>query len=340
MIAAKNLYKIILIHTTFMNKFGLMSGVLLLSASASFAQMEKSIRLNEVQTRNTSGLTDEYGRREAWVEIANVSHSTYNLRGMYITTDRSVLDKKMSVPERIKRMHIVPNGDSRTNLSARSHIVFYCNSHPEKGTLHLAVPVNPDGQVWIGLYNGNAVNLIDSVTVPVLADGQAYARTTDGAETWVVKDSSSVTPGISNDTEVRESKIAKLKRTDPYGIGITVLSMGIVFFCLVLMFLFFHLFGLFMRHREKAGKVAGLQPLKAGVKTVEKTIEIGHKTNNILQDGLKNKGIDREIYMAVIAMALKQYQEEVHDVESGVITIKPKHTEWNGEYIQMTQFHE
>ncbi len=323
-----------------MNKFGLMSGALLLSVSASFAQMEKSIRLNEVQTGNTSGLTDEYGQREAWVEIANISHSTYNIRGMYITTDRSVLDKKMSVPERIKRMCVVPNDDERTNMSARQHIVFHCNSHPEKGSLHLSVPVNPQKQVWIALYNGNAVNLVDSVTVPVMADGQSYARVTDGADTWVVRDSGAVTPGISNDTEAGESKIAKLKRTDPYGIGITVLSMGIVFFCLTLMFLFFYFFGLFMRHRETAGKVAGLQPLKAGVKTVEKTVEIGRRANNILQDGLKTKGIDKEIYMAVIAMALKQYQDEVHDVESGVITIKPKHTDWNGEYIQMTQFHE
>ena len=83
-----------------------------------------------------------------------------------------------------------------------------------------------------------------------------------------------------------------------------------------------------------------LQPLKAGVKTVEKTVEIGHKTNVILQDGLKSKGIDKEIYIAVIAMALKEYQDDVHDVESGIITIKPKNTDWSNEYNQMTQFHE
>ena len=44
--------------------------------------------------------------------------------------------------------------------------------------------------------------------------------------------------------------------------------------------------------------------------------------------------------MAVIAMALKQYQDNVHDVESGVITIKPKNTDWNMELPLMTQFHE
>lgn len=83
-----------------------------------------------------------------------------------------------------------------------------------------------------------------------------------------------------------------------------------------------------------------MQPLKVGVKTVEKTTEIGHKTSVILQDGLKTKGIDKEIYIAVISMALHEYQNNIHDMESGVITIKPKHTDWNVEYIQMTQFHE
>ena len=73
---------------------------------------------------------------------------------------------------------------------------------------------------------------------------------------------------------------------------------------------------------------------------MEKTAEIGHKTGIILQEGLKTKGIDKEVYMAVIAMALKQYEDDVHDVESGIITIAPKKSVWNNEFLQMTQFHE
>ena len=41
------------------------------------------------------------------------------------------------------------------------------------------------------------------------------------------------------------------------------------------------------------------------------------------------KGIDKEIYMAVISLALKEYLEDVHDIEPGIITIKPKQTRWN-----------
>lgn len=324
-----------------MNKQTILSCCVMAFAGTSvMAQMENSIKLNEIVTQNKGGLQDEYGQREAWVEIANISHSTYNIRGMFVTTDRSVLDKSLSAPERMKRMSIVPNGDDRTNLTARQHIIFYLNSNPAKGTLHLTVPVEPGKPTWVALYNGNGVNLIDSVTVPALQANHSYARTVDGGKTWETKKPETVTPWINNDMEQGESKIAKVKRTDPHGFGIAVLSMGIVFFCLALLYTFFSIFGMFMRHRETARKMASIQPLKAGVKTVEKTMDTAHKANVILQDGLKSKGIDREVYMAVIVMALKQYQDDVHDMESGVITIKPKHTEWNVEFLQMTQFHE
>ena len=48
----------------------------------------------------------------------------------------------MSVPERQKRMSQIPNGDERTNLSGRQHLVLYLGSQPNLGTLHLAVPVD------------------------------------------------------------------------------------------------------------------------------------------------------------------------------------------------------
>ena len=282
----------------------LLIALLLSGASTMFGQGAKNIVINEVLTNNTASIQDEFGEREAWIELENTSFTTYNIRGMYITTDRSVLDPNMSVPERIKRMSVIPNGDARTSLGGRQHVVFFGNSNPAKGKLHLSLKVPMSEPVWIALYNGNAVELIDSVSIPALKD-------------------------------------AKLKREDPYGLGITLLAMGIVFTCLAVLFLFFTLFGLLMRHMETAKKVANQQPIKPITKTVEKTAEIGHKTGVILQEGLKTKGIDKEVYMAVIGMALKQYEDDVHDVESGIITIKQKSSSpWNDEFHQMTQFHQ
>ena len=164
-----------------MKRFGLLSGLFLfLTLLPMHAQMDASIKLNEVMTNNENSLIDEYGARHAWVEIANISYSTYN---------RSVLDKKMSVPERVKRMSQIPNGDQRTQLSGRQLIVFQLGSLPAKGALHLAVPVQATKPTWIALYNGNATQLIDSITVPVLGADQSYARIANNgtASDWEVK---------------------------------------------------------------------------------------------------------------------------------------------------------
>ena len=319
-----------------MNKFKLLiCGIMLTSTSAVMAQGAKNIRLNEVLTNNTASIVDEFGQREAWIELENSSFTTYNIRGMYLTTDRSVLDPKMSIPDRIKRMSVIPNGDSRTQIGGQQHIVFFCNSNPAQGKLHLSLSIPMSEPVWIGFYNGNAVELIDSVTVPALAADQSYAR---HGNTWSIKKAENVTPGIENFIKTDETKDAKLKRDDPHGFGITLLAMGIVFFCLVVLFLFFWLFGLIMRNLETAKKVVNAQPIKPITKTVEVTHDIAHATGNILQDGLKTKGIDKEVYIAVISMALKQYQDDVHDIESGIITIKSRQTGWTDEGNQMTHF--
>ena len=326
-----------------MKKIGFLLGTLLAFASQPIlAQMDASIKLNEVVTVNETSLIDEYGARNAWVEIANISHSTYNIRGMYLTTDRSVLDKTMSVPERVKRMSQIPNGDGRTNLGGKQLIVFQLNSQPAQGSLHLSVAVDTTKPTWIALYNGNATQLIDSITVPVLQADQSFARIANNgnAKDWEVKSADRVTPGILNVTTVSESKIEKFKREDPYGFGMALMAMGIVFFCLALLWITFTLFGMLMRHLDTAKKVAHHQPIKPITKTVEMTAELGHKTGVILKEGLNTKGIDKEVYMAVIGLALRQYEDDIHDVESGVITIRPKDTDWDDEYSQMTHLHE
>ena len=104
--------------------------------------------------------------------------------------------------------------------------------------------------------------------------------------------------------------------------------MGIVFSCLALLYVFFSIFGYVADRRNKLKKVAGVQPIKPIVKTSKKINEVRRKTTNILKDGMETKGRDKEIYIAVIAMALRQYTDNVHDVESGILTIKPHQSNW------------
>ncbi len=309
-----------------MKRINLLLAVLLLYGANAWSQGAKNIKINEVLTHNTASLQDGYGQHPAWIELANVSYSTYNVRGMYITTDRSVLDPTMSAPDRIARMSIIPNNEPKTSLSGRQHLVFFLNSQAAKGSLHLPVKAEAGAPVWIALYDGNGVDLIDSVSVPALKENCSYAREKDGSSIWVMKATDAVTPGIGNFIQVTETKVARLKKDDPYGFGITLLSMGIVFSCLALLFVFFTLFGIFMKNKKRIREILGLSRTQK-----KKIVGLDEEDarafpNKSLE---RSKTYDRDIYIAVISMALKQYSDDVHDTESGVITIRPHNSKWH-----------
>lgn len=315
-----------------MKKISLALLAVLVSSLSVFGQGARNIKINEVMTNNTESIVDEYGRYNAWLELSNIAYSSYNVRGMYITTDRRVLNKKLTVPQRVAMMSVIPNGDDRTMLSARKHLILYFNSNPAEGMQHLTSKAEKGKSVWIALYDGNAVDIIDSVTVPALAPNLSYARIKDGSPHWTVKSADEVTPGSSNYIHTGESTVAKLKREDPHGYGIAILSMGIVFFCLALLYVFFRVLGLFMSHKQAIKKAKNIPPVNVAVKAGEKLAETGHKTKVILKDGMRTGGIDKEVYIAVISMALKQYTDDVHDIESNIITIKPHETLWNAHF--------
>lgn len=315
-----------------MKKIGFLLALIVCISSDALAQGAKNIKINEVMTGNDSSIVDEFGKREAWIELCNASFTTVNIRGMYITTDKSVLNKDLSAPQRQALMSQIPNGDERTVLTGHQHLLFYCNGNPKEGSLHITAKLSAGEPVWVALYDGNGIELIDSVSVPALAANQSYARKKDGSETWIVCDSANVTPGIANTPNIND-KIARTKAEDPHGFAITILAMGTVFACLALLFVFFRVLGLVMDHINTTKKIANAYPLKPVTSTITTTAKIGAEvldtTGKLMKDGLKLKGIDKKVYIAVIAMAIKQYEDDVHDVESGIISIKPKHTSWN-----------
>lgn len=94
----------------------LLSLALVALCTSMFAQGAKNIKINEVVTNNSASIQDEFGKHLPWVELTNKSFSTYNIRGMYISTNRATLNKQLSAPERIKMMSIIPNGDTRTSI--------------------------------------------------------------------------------------------------------------------------------------------------------------------------------------------------------------------------------
>ena len=329
-----------------MNKLGFLITMLVIASLPAWGQGARSIRITEVMTDNRTSLIDEYGQHKPWVELSNSSFTTYNVRGMFLTTDRRVLNKNLSPEVRRQMMYPLPNNEPRTTLGGKKSIVIFDSSSWYKdgwngqhwkakdssntGPFHLNLILQEKKPNWIALYDGNAVDLIDSVSVPVLAADESYTLSRDFKK-WDKAIAGSITPGYLPQ-HVGLSKAQLLKKQDPYGIGISVLSMGIVFSCLTLLFLVFWAFGAYMKHKQRIARATEKHAsllYKTGKKTIELTTEIGHKTNVMLKEGLTTKGIDKEIYMAVISLALEEYLEDVHDIEPGIITIKPKQTRWN-----------
>lgn len=299
-----------------MRKFVLSLAVLLSASSMMFGQGANNIKINEVMTDNSESYLDEYGNHLPWVELVNNSFTTYNVRGMYIATTKKVLDEKMSVPERMKLMSIIPNGFAGSNLAGRSHLLLFLNSAPTKGPRHLTAVADRGQEMWIALYDGNAKTLIDSVTVRPLGPNQSYARMPrDGCVTWKVVDPDKVTPECNNNTTISQSKVAKWKETDPRGGLLSIQAMSITFIALILLFFFMKCFGAF------AKRFLARKQNAATTKLTSQT------TNNIMAKN--NSKTENEVLVAVIAMALQEYQNDVHDQESGVITIKRKQTAWN-----------
>ncbi|MCH5176607.1 MAG: OadG family protein [Prevotellaceae bacterium] len=265
---------------------------------------------------------DEYGEAHSWIEILNTSYTTHDIRNCYLTTDRAVLNEELSAPERIAMMSLIPKGDSRTNLGGKQRITFFADGNVNRGTLHMNFQLDPTKENFIALYDGNGVTLLDSVTVPVLEPGHSYARVYnkeadayewhDAAPNEVTANAPNAVGGKGND------KIAEWKEQDPHGFAMAIISMAIVFGCLVLLFVFFFAFGWALNRIAKLNRV---KAIRAFHESAEKIVIMA-------KDGAETKGIEMENYVAVIGMALHEYMGNMHDVESGVLTIEHHNSSW------------
>lgn len=293
--------------------------VLCFSCMTAFAQGAHDFFITEVYIApegETQGFLDEYGEAASWIEIENTSYTTHNIRNCFLTDNPEVL-KNMSAPDREKLMSVILPGDERTNLKGKQRITFFADGKTNRSILHTNFKLQNTGKpVFIALYDGNAVDLLDSITVPAnLKPGSSWALV-DGKWTEVPKDQ--VTPNSPNSFSGNADKIKEWKDKDPHGLAMTVISMGIVFGCLLLLFAFFHLFGWIINRMNRAAKYKAIMAIR----------EQANKVVVIAKEGIESKGIPTENYVAAISLALHEYLGNMHDVESGVITIQRHSSEW------------
>jgi hypothetical protein len=129
---------------------------LLFVSSGIFAQATKMC-FNEVLVTNKNNYIDDYGQRDAWIELFNKSYNVVNIGGCFLSND-------LNNP----KMYPIPKGDVLTIIQKRQHVLFYADDKPSRGTFHLNFTLDSTKVNTLYLFNTDGKTLIDSVTVPVL----------------------------------------------------------------------------------------------------------------------------------------------------------------------------
>lgn len=300
-------------------KIGIFFTLLLVLGVCSSCGEKKSnnkLVLNEVLITNEGNYQDDYGLHSAWIEIFNRSYGSADLAGCYLKFKNG----------RDSASYFIPKGDILTLVKPRQHALFWADGEARRGTFHTNFTLNPDDTNWIGLYDSGR-NLLDSIVIPAgaLQANQSYARISDAAEKWEVKDGSAekyVTPSTNNKTIDSNAKMEKFEEHDSDGIGMSISAMSVVFCGLILLFIAFKIVGrvsvsLSKRNAMKAKGITDKQEAK------EK--KLGEAPGEIF---------------AAIAMAMYEMQSDVHDVEDAVLTItrvKRSYSPWSSKIYTLRE---
>lgn len=252
------------------------------------AQNASDLRFSEVLVLNDSNAVDDFGKHSPWIEIFNASYNTVNIGGCYLTDDLSNPTK-----------YWIPTGDPATKIPSRCYMVFWADNHPTRGIFHLNFDLNE--AKTIALFNADGKSLIDKVELPSENKPDiTYGKPTNDSEHWVFLEKS--TPGANNDYTKKKSAGESFVEFDPYGIGMTMIAMFVVFSALAILFIIYKNMGRFFIHRGTRSQDSVVEPKAVSKPAAEE--EMSGEVN------------------AAIAMALYLYQNELHDYENTVLTIQ------------------
>lgn len=271
------------------------------------AQNVSDLIINEVMADEGSGLVDAYGNRSGWIEIFNASFGTVDFGGCYLSDDKDNLKK-----------YFIPRGDAATKLPPRQITVFYACGVPEKGTFYTNFTLAPGSVVYLTSNDGRTV--IDSIEIPAdIPYGKSVARIAlDNKGKSFKTEIADPTPLSQNGDPNIASKSQVMAQRDPHGWIMTVTAISVVFLALIILSIVYGWLGKFFTRKKGETSPKKAPAAKSSVKKGAMSDEVALAIALALD---REKGGETE---AAIALALHLYSEDsVHDVESGIITIRP-----------------
>lgn len=130
------------------------STILAFSIGSALGQNVSDLIISEVLAEpDSTGIVDDYGKRNGWIEIFNKSQGTVNFGGCFLSNDRNNL-----------KMSLIPKTDSRTKIGPRQTVLFYASGNGKEGTFYADFKVAKGSTVYLVSNDGRTV--IDSLEVP------------------------------------------------------------------------------------------------------------------------------------------------------------------------------
>lgn len=156
------------------------------SRKIDFYQPNTSIVINELLSSNQSGITDEYGEHEDWVELYNHGNTAVNLHKYYLSdADQSPL--KWKLPD--------------VTMNPGGFLLLWADGSIGQGPLHTNFSIDASGEnIYLFKKDGTDLTMIDKVEMPPIPADYSYGRESDGNLPWVVF--AQPTPNASNNTMV------------------------------------------------------------------------------------------------------------------------------------------
>ena len=271
--------------------------VMLLPRFETQAQNAADLRFNEILVHNESNYVDDFGNHNPWIEIFNTAYNSVNIGGCYLTDD---IDNPTK--------YWIPTGSPSTVIAPRSYIVFWADNKPTHGIFHLNF--NIENAKTIALFDASGRTMIDKVEIvqPQKTD-ISYGIATVNSTEWTFLDHS--TPGSDNDYSKKVLAGESFSKMDPFGIGMTIIAMFVVFSALATLYAIYYSLGRYFVRKASSKRI--------------------RKETGVVQPMSKQEVISGELNAAV-AMTLYLYQTEMHDYENTVLTIQKvsrNYSPWN-----------
>jgi hypothetical protein len=128
--------------------------------------VQPSIYVNEIVAKNETGITDEAGEYEDWIEIFNNSSQPVDLSGFFLS-NRYADTKEWEIPAGTV---VPPNG----------YILIWCDGEVSQGPLHASFSLDKNGEgVYLFSPESSKNVWISSLVYPALNADQAWGRLPD-----------------------------------------------------------------------------------------------------------------------------------------------------------------